>query len=109
VAAIGLGFPAHAKAGKGKKRSGVKFESGSEQTQWKSRVLAQGSLILAKLQERRYRSVAGEWEMTARQARLPSSCGGRGSIESRAGFVARLQKAHGRKYGFWELIESKER
>ena len=29
------------------------------------------------------------------------------SIESHAEFVARLQKAHGRKYGFWGLIEPK--
>ena len=32
-----------------------------------------------------------------------------GSIESQAEFVARLQKAHGRKYGFWGLIEPKGR
>jgi hypothetical protein len=32
-----------------------------------------------------------------------------GSIESHAAFVARLQKAHGRKYGFWGLIEPKGR
>ncbi len=32
-----------------------------------------------------------------------------GSIESHASFVARLQKAHGRKYGFWGLIEQKGR
>lgn len=30
-----------------------------------------------------------------------------GSIESHAEFVARLQKGHGRKYGFWGLIEPK--
>ena len=30
-----------------------------------------------------------------------------GSIESHAAFVARLQKVHGRKYGFWGLIEQK--
>ncbi len=30
-----------------------------------------------------------------------------GSIESHAAFVARLRKAHGRKYGFWGLIEPK--
>jgi hypothetical protein len=28
-----------------------------------------------------------------------------GSIENHAAFVARLRKAHGRKYGFWGLIE----
>ena len=33
--------------------------------------------------------------------RLPAA----GSIESHAEFVARLRKAHGRKYGFWGLIE----
>ncbi len=32
-----------------------------------------------------------------------------GSIETHAAFVARLQKAHGRKYGFWGLIEPKGR
>jgi len=32
-----------------------------------------------------------------------------GSIESHATFVARLQKAHGRKYGFWGLTEPKGR
>lgn len=32
-----------------------------------------------------------------------------GSIESHAAFVARLQKAHVRKYGFWGLIEPKGR
>ena len=32
-----------------------------------------------------------------------------GSIESHAAFVARLQKVHGRKYGFWGLIEPKGR
>jgi len=32
-----------------------------------------------------------------------------GSIESHTAFVARLQKAHGRKYGFWGLIEPKGR
>jgi hypothetical protein len=32
-----------------------------------------------------------------------------GSIEGHAEFVARLQKAHGRKYGFWGLIEAKGR
>ena len=32
-----------------------------------------------------------------------------GSIESHAAFVARLQKVHGRKYGFWGLIEAKGR
>ncbi len=32
-----------------------------------------------------------------------------GSIESHAAFVARLQEAHGRKYGFWGLIEPKGR
>jgi hypothetical protein len=32
-----------------------------------------------------------------------------GSIEIHAEFVARLQKAHGRKYGFWGLIEPKGR
>ncbi len=32
-----------------------------------------------------------------------------GSIESHAAFVARLQKANGRKYGFWGLIEPKGR
>jgi len=30
-----------------------------------------------------------------------------GSIEGQADFVARLRKAHGRKYGFWGLIEPK--
>ena len=32
-----------------------------------------------------------------------------GSIESHAAFVARLQKSHGRKYGFWGVIEAKGR
>ena len=32
-----------------------------------------------------------------------------GSIEGHVVFVARLQKAHGRKYGFWGLIEPKGR
>ena len=32
-----------------------------------------------------------------------------GSIEGHADFVARLQKAHGRKYGLWGLIEAKGR
>lgn len=35
--------------------------------------------------------------------RLPAP----GSIETHASFVARLQKVHGRKYGFWGLIEQK--
>ena len=42
-------------------------------------------------------------------ARLASHLPVPGSIESHAAFVARLQKAHGRKYGFWGLIEPKGR
>ncbi len=34
-------------------------------------------------------------------ARLPAD----GSIESHAEFIARLRRAHGRKYGFWPLLE----
>jgi hypothetical protein len=30
-----------------------------------------------------------------------------GSIESHADFLARLRKSHGRKYGFWELVEGR--
>ncbi len=42
-------------------------------------------------------------------ARLAPHLPAPGSIESHAAFVARLQKAHGRKYGFWGLIEPKGR
>jgi hypothetical protein len=31
-----------------------------------------------------------------------------GSIESHADFLARLRKSHGRKYGFWELVEGRQ-
>ncbi len=40
-------------------------------------------------------------------ARLAPHLPAPGSIESHAAFVARLQKVHGRKYGFWGLIEQK--
>ena len=42
-------------------------------------------------------------------ARLASHLPVPGSTESHAAFVAQLRKAHGRKYGFWGLIEPKER
>ena len=38
-------------------------------------------------------------------ARLAPHLPAPGSIESHADFVARLRTAHGRKYGFWGLIE----
>jgi hypothetical protein len=40
-------------------------------------------------------------------ARLAPHLPAPGTIESHAAFVARLRKAHGRKLGFWGLIESK--
>jgi hypothetical protein len=62
--------------------------------------------VLDRGSSKQYPYAARDLQSCARLApRLP----GPGSIESHAIFVARLQKAHGRKYGFWGLIEQKRR
>jgi uncharacterized Zn finger protein len=62
--------------------------------------------VLERGSSKQYRYAARDLQSCARLApRLPVP----GSIESHAIFVARLQKAHGRKYGFWGLIEQKGR
>ena len=62
--------------------------------------------VLERGSSKQYQYAARDLLSSARLApHLPAP----GSIESHAAFVARLQKAHGRKYGFWGLIEPKGR
>jgi hypothetical protein len=62
--------------------------------------------VLERGSSKQYQYAARDLLSCARLApRLPVP----GSIESHTNFVARLQKAHGRKYGFWGLIEQKGR
>jgi hypothetical protein len=58
--------------------------------------------VLDRGSSNKYQYAARDLSSCARLAsRLPSP----GSIDSHAAFVARLQKRHGRKYGFWGLTE----
>lgn len=60
--------------------------------------------VLDRGSSKQYQYAARDLQSCARLAtRLPAP----GSIESDAEFVARLRKAHGRKYGFWGLIEQR--
>ena len=62
--------------------------------------------VLDRGSSKQYPYAARDFQSCTRLSpRLPTS----GSIETHATFVARLQKAHGRKYGFWGLVEPKGR
>ena len=62
--------------------------------------------VLDRGSSKQYPYAARDFQSCTRLSpRLPTP----GSIETHAAFVARLQKAHGRKYGFWGLMEPKER
>jgi len=62
--------------------------------------------VLARGSSKRYQYAARDLLSCVRLApHLPVP----GSIESHGSFVARLQKAYGRKYGFWGLIDPKGR
>ena len=62
--------------------------------------------VLDRGSSKQYPYAARDFQSCTRLSpRLPTP----GSIETHATFVARLQKAHGRKYGFWELVEPKGR
>lgn len=62
--------------------------------------------VLERGSSRQYRYAARDFVCSARLApRLPAA----GAVESHDAFVAKLQKAHGRKYGFWELLKPKGR
>lgn len=62
--------------------------------------------VLDRGSSKQYPYAARDFQSCTRLAQhLPAS----GSIETHAAFVARLQKVHGRKYGFWGLMEPKGR
>jgi uncharacterized Zn finger protein len=62
--------------------------------------------VLDRGSSKQYPYAARDFQSCTRLSpRLPTP----GSIETHAAFVARLQKAHGRKYGFWGLMEPKGR
>ena len=60
--------------------------------------------VLDRGSSKQYQYAVSDFQSCARLAtRLPAPL----SVESHAEFVARLQKAHGRKYGFWGLIDQR--
>ena len=62
--------------------------------------------VLDRGSSKQYPYGASDFQSCTRlSSRLPTP----GSIETHAAFVARLQKAHGRKYVFWGLMEPKGR
>jgi uncharacterized Zn finger protein len=62
--------------------------------------------VLDRGSSKQYANAARDFQSCTRLSlRLPTP----GAIETRAAFVARLQMAHGRKYGFWGLMEPKGR
>ena len=62
--------------------------------------------VLDRGSSKQYPYAARDFQSCTRLSpRLPTP----GSIETHAAFVARLQMAHGRKYGFWGLMEPKGR
>jgi hypothetical protein len=62
--------------------------------------------VLDRASSKQYRYAARDFQSCTRlSARLPMP----GSIEAHTAFVSRLQKAHGRKFGFWALMEPKGR
>jgi hypothetical protein len=62
--------------------------------------------VLDRGSSKQYPYAARDFQSCTRVSlRLPTP----GSIETHAAFVARLQMAHGRKYGFWGLMEPKGR
>ncbi len=65
------------------------------------RRMAEG--ILARGSSRQYGDAAGDVDHSATLAGRVADDGG---IEGDKAFVARLQREHGRKYSFWQLLDA---